>query len=134
MDPDFGVYVTNEKGTLLGIAEIRSRLIAGEPLVAKNVLNTGRNIFTEAWANLRDVIDGTNYLWYLRKNIFKVRCPQVSMFGQRSKPNKVYFELIPDGYRMEPTRQKDRHSGADLPGADDPVKPAVYYVDDVVIR
>ena len=101
MDPDFGVYVADEKGNILGIAEIRSRLIAGGPLVVKGVVNTGRNIFAEAWASFRDFIDGTNYLWYLRKNIFKVRCPRVSMFDQRSKPNKVYFELIPDGYRDE---------------------------------
>jgi hypothetical protein len=37
-------------------------------------------------------------------------------------------------FRTEPTRQTDRYSGADLPGADEPVKPAIYYVDDVVIR
>jgi hypothetical protein len=37
-------------------------------------------------------------------------------------------------FRTEPTRQTDRYSGADLPGADDPVAPATYYVDDVVIR
>jgi hypothetical protein len=101
MDPDFGVYVTDEKGNIMGTAEIRSRLIAGEPLVVKDVVDNGKNIFADAWANLRDFIDGTNYLWYLRKNIFKIQCPQVSMFDQRSKPNKVYFELIPDGYREE---------------------------------
>ncbi|HVP49725.1 MAG TPA: hypothetical protein VMT56_00735 [Candidatus Bathyarchaeia archaeon] len=101
MDPDFGVYVTDEKGNILGVAEIRSRLVAGEPLLVKDLVNTGRNTFAEAWANLRDFIDGTNYLWYLRKNVFKVQCPQVSMFDQRSKPNKVYIELLPDGYREE---------------------------------
>jgi hypothetical protein len=37
-------------------------------------------------------------------------------------------------FRKEPTRQTDRYSGADLPGSDDPVTPATYYVDDVVIR
>jgi hypothetical protein len=37
-------------------------------------------------------------------------------------------------FRTEPTRQTDRYSGADLPGADDPVTPAIYYVDDVVIK
>ena len=37
-------------------------------------------------------------------------------------------------FRTEPTRQTDRYAGADLPGADDPIKPAIYYVDDVIIR
>ncbi len=36
-------------------------------------------------------------------------------------------------FRTEPTRQTDRYSGADLPGAGDPVTPAVYHVDDVSI-
>ena len=101
MDPDFGVYVTDEKGNILGISEIRSRLIAGEPLVAKDVVSTGASLFEKARTSLRDFIEGADYLWYLRKNIFKIRCPQVSTFDQRSKPNKVYFELIPDGYRGE---------------------------------
>jgi hypothetical protein len=33
--------------------------------------------------------------------IFKIRCPQISMFDQASIPNRMYFELIPDGYREE---------------------------------
>ena len=37
-------------------------------------------------------------------------------------------------FRTEPTRQTDRYSGADLPGADDPVLPVTYYVDDVFIK
>ncbi len=37
-------------------------------------------------------------------------------------------------FRTEPTRQTDRYAGADLPGADEPVPPSIYYVDDVVIR
>lgn len=101
MDPDFGAYVTDEKGNILGIAEIRSRVIGGEPLVANGFVNTGRSIFAKAWANLGEFIEGADYLWYLRKNIFKIRCPQVSMFDQRSQPNQVYFELIPDRYREE---------------------------------
>jgi hypothetical protein len=61
MDPDFGLYLTDEKGTILGYPD----------------------------------------QWYLSKNIFKVRCQQVSMFNQRSNPEKVYVELIPDGYQDE---------------------------------
>jgi hypothetical protein len=100
MDPDFGVYVTDEKGAILGIAEIRRRLIASEPLVAKPV-DPPSNFLAQAWSNLQNFVDGTNYLWYLRKNIFKVECPQNSLFNQAAKPNRLYFELIPDGYREE---------------------------------
>jgi hypothetical protein len=37
-------------------------------------------------------------------------------------------------FRTEPARQTDRYAGADLSGADDPVTPAIYYVDDVSIK
>jgi len=37
-------------------------------------------------------------------------------------------------FRTEPTRQTDRYSGADLSGPDDPVAPATYCVDDVLIK
>jgi hypothetical protein len=33
--------------------------------------------------------------------VFKVRCPQRSLFNQAAQPGRVYFELIPDGYREE---------------------------------
>lgn len=100
MDPDFGVHVTNEEGAILGIAEIRRRLIAGEPLVVRPV-DPPPNFLARARSNVQDFIDGTSYLWYLRKNIFKVECPQNSLFNQRAKPNRLYFQLIPDGYRQE---------------------------------
>jgi hypothetical protein len=100
MDPDFGVYVTNEKGVLLGIAEIRRRLIAGEPLAVKAVDAPG-SFFVRAWSDVQNVISGTSYLWYLQKNILKIECPRNSLFNQAAEPDRVYFELIPDGYREE---------------------------------
>lgn len=100
MDPDFGVHVTDDEGAILGIAEIRRRLIAGQPMVVRPV-DMPPNILARTWSDLRDLIDGTSYLWYLRKNIFKIECPQNSLFSQRSKPNRLYFQLIPDGYREE---------------------------------
>jgi len=101
MDPDFGVYMTDDQGNILGVAEIRSRLIADEPLLVKEVVNTGQSSLTKAWINFRNFIDGTDYTWFLSDFIFKIRCPQNSMFDQQSKPDRVYFELIPDGYREE---------------------------------
>jgi hypothetical protein len=100
MDPDFGIYITDEKDIILGAAEIRKRLIAGEPLIVKN-LTGDDNVFVKTWWDITNWIEGTNYTWYLSKNIFKNQCPQISMFDQRSIPNQVYFELIPDGYQEE---------------------------------
>jgi hypothetical protein len=100
MDPDFGVYVTDEKGAILGVAEIRSRLVAGRLLTVRPVVQPP-NVLARAWSNVQNFVDGTSYLWYLRKNIFKIDCPRNSQFNQAAEPNRLYFELIPDGYREE---------------------------------
>jgi hypothetical protein len=100
VDPDFGLYLTDEKGTILGYPEIRKRLISGDPLVEHN-LRTDEGMLSKVWDLFICWVEAADYQWYLSKNIFKVRCQQVSMFNQRSNPEKVYVELIPDGYRDE---------------------------------
>jgi hypothetical protein len=99
MDADMGAYVTDERGTILGVPEIRSRMIAGRPPRVKDVDDIGRLARArDDWSNF---IRGVDYLWYLSKNFFKIRCPQRSLFNQASEPNIVLIELIPDGYRAE---------------------------------
>ena len=100
MDPDMGVYVTDEKGGILGVGEIRSRLIAGEPLKVKD-LPPVPGALARAWQKVSYFVRGVDYLWFLSEFIFKIRCPRDSLFDQSSKPDKVYFELIPDEYREE---------------------------------
>jgi hypothetical protein len=100
MDPDFGVYVTDEMGNILGVAEIRSRLVAGNSLVVKDV-DRQRSRLARAWDDAQNFIAGVDYPWFLSEFVFKMRCPQNSLFDQASKPDKVYFELVPDGYRPE---------------------------------
>ena len=103
MDPDFGVFVTDEQGAILGVAEIRSRLVAGRPLTVRPVVQPP-NVLARAWSNVQNLIDGTSYLWYLQKNLFKIECPQNSLFNLAAVPNRVHFQLIPDGYREEQLR------------------------------
>jgi hypothetical protein len=100
MDPDFGVYLADEEGNILGYTEIRRRLISGKPLIEHD-LNTAQSRLSKVWDSFISWTEAADYQWYLSKNIFKVRCQQISIFNQRSKPDKVYFELIPDGYREE---------------------------------
>ncbi len=100
MDPDMGAYVTDEKGNILGVAEIRSRLIADELLVVKD-LDTSQSFLARSWSSVTNFAEGADYPWFLSAFIFKIRCPQASKFNQRSMPDKVYFELLPDGYREE---------------------------------
>jgi hypothetical protein len=42
MDPTFCAYVMNEKGELLSVAEVRERLIQGEPLIINPDANWNR--------------------------------------------------------------------------------------------
>ena len=99
MDPDMGAYVTDEKGTILGVAEIRGRLFAGRPLRVKDLVDAGRlESARNAWSNFTR---GVDYLWFLSDFVFKIQCPQRSVFNLAAEPNKVRFELIPDGYRED---------------------------------
>jgi len=100
MDPDFGLYLTDEKGNILGYPEIRKRLISGDLLVEHD-LRTDQSGLSKVWELFICWVEAADYQWYLSKNIFKVRCQQTSMFNQHSNPDKVYFELVPDGYREE---------------------------------
>jgi len=104
MDPDFGAYVTNERHSLLGVSEIRERLISGDTLRTRHV---GRSRFEKAKLRLSNFTLGVSYPWFLSAFMFKIRCPRVSTFGQENLPARDYFELIPDGYNehllQEPT-------------------------------
>jgi hypothetical protein len=103
LDPDFGAYVTDDKGNILGVSEIRGRLVAGQPLRAVDVDAGGG--FSNAWGSARNFIAGADYIWFLTDFVFKVRCPQRSLFNQAAQPGRVFFELIPDGYRPELLRE-----------------------------
>ncbi|HSA78512.1 MAG TPA: hypothetical protein VLG72_06610 [Nitrospirota bacterium] len=100
MDPDFGVYATDDQGAILGVAEIRSRLIAGRPVAVRTV-DPPPDFLARVKSNVQDFVDGTSYLWYLQKNLFKIECPQNSLFNLAAVPNRVHIQLIPDGYREE---------------------------------
>jgi len=103
MDPDFGAYLTDEKGSILGVSEIRSCLVAGRPVWAIAVDGGGR--LAEEWGRATDFIRGADYTWFLTDFVFKIRCPQRSLFNQAAQPGRVFFELIPDGYREELLRE-----------------------------
>jgi len=103
LDPDFGAYVTDDKGNILGVSEIRGRLVAGQPLRAVDVDAGGG--FSNAWGSARNFIAGADYIWFLTDFVFKVRCPQRSLFNQAAQPGRVFFELIPDGYQPELLRE-----------------------------
>jgi len=101
MDPDMGAYVTNERGDILGVSEVRDRLVRGRALGVRGFDDGGPLGLGGAWQELMNFKRGVSYPWFLSDFVFKIECPQVSMFNQRGLPKRAYFQLIPDGYRPD---------------------------------
>ena len=107
IDPTFDAYVMNEKGELLGIEEVRKRLINGKPLI----LNPDAN-----W-NREESQTKAEYLGnYMAKNLYRLQCPLVSEYDSETwgKGKEItYIELIPlDGIVQTP--QKNEESFPDM--------------------
>ncbi|MFZ9695447.1 MAG: transglutaminase-like domain-containing protein [Chitinophagaceae bacterium] len=88
IDPSFDAYVMNEKGELLGIEEVRKRLINGETLILSPDAN---------W-NRKQSITKEFYLEnYMAKNLYKLETPLVSEYNTETpEKGKVikYIQLI----------------------------------------
>jgi hypothetical protein len=107
IDPTFDAYVMNEKGELLGIEEVRKRLIDNKPLI----LNPEAN-----W-NRQESQTKAEYLGnYMAKNLYRLECPLVSEYDTETwgKGKEItYVELLPlDG--IEQTPQKDEVTYKDM--------------------
>jgi hypothetical protein len=106
IDPTFDAYVMDEKGNLLGIQEVRERLIKKQPLV----LNADAN-----W-NRQNLQTKEQYLeTYMAKNLYRLETPVVSEYDTETwKAGKEvsYVELLPlDGIEQTPQR-KDQTNNA----------------------
>ena len=65
VDPTFNAYVTDEDGVMLGIAEVRERLIDGRPLV----LNKDANWNNESKQTKEHYLEN-----YMAKNLYYFEC------------------------------------------------------------
>ena len=93
MDPTFNAYVSDDKGNLLNIEEVRERLINGDPLV----LNDDAN-----WNN-QEKQTKEHYLgYYMSKNLYWLQCSTKSEWDlETDKPGKLkvdYINLYPGTY------------------------------------
>ncbi|MGB5846877.1 MAG: transglutaminase domain-containing protein [Ignavibacteriaceae bacterium] len=92
MDPSFETYIKDDKGNLLGIVEVRERLINGLSVFAAPEIN---------W-NGRPYEGGSDrYLYdYMIKNLFRISIPLYSIPAYEMSPRKIriYVELLPEGY------------------------------------
>ena len=108
MDPTNDAWVMNEKGELLGIAEVRERLVTGKTLI----LNPDAN-----W-NHRSSAVKEEYLYnYMAKNLYRFECPLSSEYDTETSSNGKridYIELLPlDGLNQLPWKsdQTGKSSG-----------------------
>lgn len=89
MDPTFETYMTDEKGGLLGIGEVRERMIHDRPLKVAGNLNVNQHPYKGGEAA---------YINYMNKNIFRLMTPVESRYGYEGQNKWTLVELIPDGY------------------------------------
>ena len=88
IDPSFDAYVMNEKGDLLGIEEVRERLINGKTLILSPDANWNRQQSQTKELYLES---------YMAKNLYKLETPLVSEYNTESfEKGKIinYVQLI----------------------------------------
>jgi hypothetical protein len=104
IDPTFDAYVMNEKGELLGIEEVRERLIQGKPLILNPDANWNRESSqTKAY-----------YLeQYMAKNLYRLQTPLISEYNSERNTNGeeyTYVELLPlDGIEQKPQKGEEEN-------------------------
>lgn len=97
IDPTHDAYIMDEHGVLLGLGEVREKLIKGETLI----LNPDAN-----WNHKASTVKEYYLLEYMAKNLYRFDCPLRSTYDYET-PEKGktldYVELIPlDGYNQSP--------------------------------
>lgn len=88
MDPQDNAYVMDQKGNLLSIAEVRARLVNGQPLVLNKTANyhqipTKKEIYLDQ---------------FMAEHIYRMICPLNSEYNSQTRlPGKTikYVELLP---------------------------------------
>ncbi|MBW4362771.1 transglutaminase-like domain-containing protein [Flavobacterium taihuense] len=105
IDPTFDAYVMNEKGELLGLSEVRERLVNGKTLI----LNPEAN-----W-NRKNSQTKEEYLeTYMAKNLYRLQTPLVSEYDTETwKIGKeiTYIELLPlDGIEQTPQKKEETNT------------------------
>ncbi|WP_131539599.1 transglutaminase domain-containing protein [Pedobacter nototheniae] len=104
IDPTFDAYVMDEKGGLLGIEEVRERLIKGLPLVLNADANWNRSALQTKEYYLQT---------YMAKNLYRLEVPVISQYDSetwKSGKEIAYVELLPlDGLVQGPHKNEARN-------------------------
>ena len=95
VDPTFDAYVMDENDNLLGIAEVRERLIDGRPLV----LNEDANWNHKSKQTKEYYLDN-----YMAKNLYYIECVTENRFNPESRyrdTGSVYVKLVPSDVKVD---------------------------------
>lgn len=103
MDPTFAAYITDDKGMLLSIQEVRERLRMSLPLV----LNDDANWNHKSKQTKEDYLDN-----YMTKNLYHIECINNTGFNTETyikgttdipeyKLNHYFVDLCPQGYQPD---------------------------------
>jgi len=102
IDPSFDAYVMNEKGEMLGIAEVRERLINDKPLI----INPDAN-----WNHKSSTVKEEYLYEYMAKNLYMLECPVSSRYDTETKVEGkeiLYVKLIPLDYFDQSPDKKEK--------------------------
>ena len=108
IDPTNNAYIMDENGTLLGLDEVRERLISGKTLI----LNPDAN-----WNKKVSAVKEYYLFEYMAKNLYRFDCPLQSEYNYETAQNGKmveYVELLPlDGFNQTPkiSERKNSKSG-----------------------
>ncbi len=103
MDPSFAAYVSDENGELLGIREVRERLIDGRPLV----LNEDANHNHENKETKEYYLE-----YYMAKNLYVLSAWEHSTFNSEGTgKGRSHIALVPAGFNYH--KKRNNTSDAD---------------------
>lgn len=101
IDPTFDAYVMDDKGNLLGVQEVRERLVKGQPLV----LNADANWNRENLQTKQGYLEN-----YMAKNLYRLETPMASEYNSETwtKGGSItYIELLPlDALEQTPQKKE----------------------------
>jgi hypothetical protein len=92
VDPTFCAYVMDDKGELLGLEEVRERIVDNKPLI----INPDAN-----WNHINSETKEYYLYYYMAKNLYRLECPISSEYDTETRePGKVinYVQLLPLEY------------------------------------
>ncbi|MCD8171886.1 MAG: transglutaminase-like domain-containing protein [Alistipes sp.] len=99
VDPSYAAYITDGEGNMLGIGEVRQRLIDGLPVHVREGAN---------WNHRGPVTDEFYLHQYMAKNLYWIECSVDNGFNSENQ----YVQLVPHGtevwnHRPEALRTSD---------------------------